>query len=592
VSATEQMDRYARNVAGHAAKTAAKTAGKKIIRAVARQLLVMLGPWLLLFLFLMMAVTIFFGMTYSTMPSEQAINRETAAAEDAASIEKIRQLVSETNRKHLYVVNGQPVQPLYPAEYARKLSGFADRYGQDVQLQLEWGMAQALALFQAIAGGGDRITDEMREQFVKDLEPYFYYRPSQVYITTTTETKNGSVKQTSVQDVSLLVESNTLYGWRQYEYEWVTEQADANTSIKYERLKNIRTLEQWTRLDNAIKTYLKPRDAEDLILIRKAVLENARAYSQKAENMGWLLEYADNAEYLSGATVPPELMGFFREAEKQYGIPWWFLAAVAFRESSFNPQAANESSGAYGLMQLLPENWARVSRTLGFDPQKDRDNPRAQILAGAYMLYHFGLKNIDWTADDPVWQKATLPVLKVYGGFVTVPAAKRVLYGNDPLKWAEAEYAGPIWKMAVQLRDGSITGGGVWPVPGTTHITGYFGEDRGTYIHKGLDIAAPEGTPVLSVSGGIVTHVGWENPRDHSQGFGMYITVRDNLNLYFYGHLQAGSPLVKRGDTVQPGQQIAAVGNTGRSTGPHLDIRIKNLQTDAWIDPLLVLTRK
>ncbi|KNZ70366.1 peptidase M23 [Thermincola ferriacetica] len=586
---TNQPDRYTREIVGRAAKTAVKSVAKKAVKALAKKLLVILGPWLLLFLFLVMSVTVFFGMTYSAMPTEQAVNRETVTAEDAASIEKIRNLVNEANRKHLYVVNSQPSRPLYPSEYAGKLSGFTDRYGQDVQLQLEWGVAQALALFQTIAENGDRITDEMREQFVKDLEPYFYYRPSKVYVTTTTET-GGS--QTSVQEVHLLVESNTLYGWRQYEYEWVTEQLDENTSIRYERLKNIRTLEQWTRLDNAIKNYLKPRDAEDLALMRTAVLENARAYSRKAENMDWLLQYADAAEYLSGATVPPELTGFFREAEKQYGIPWWFLAAVSFKESGFNPQAENESSGAYGLMQLLPENWARVSRTLGFDPQADRDNPRAQILAGAYMLYHFGLKSVDWTADDSVWQKATLPVLKVYGGFVHVPVAKRVLYGDDPLKWAEAEYAGPIWKMAVQLRDGSISGGGVWPVSGSTRITGYFGEDRGSYIHKGLDIAAPEGTPVLSVSGGIVTHVGWENPRDHSQGFGMYITVRDNNNLYFYGHLQAESPTVRKGDTVQPGQRIAAVGNTGRSTGPHLDIRIKNLQTNAWIDPLLVLTQK
>ncbi len=590
MSAIEQADRFARNAAKHAAKKAAKAAAKKLVKAVATKLLAVAGPWLLLALFILMAVTLFFGMTYSTMPTEQAINRETATAEDAASIEKIRNLVTEANRRHLYLVNGQPVRPQYPGEFAARLTGFADRYGQDVQQQLEWGMAQALALFQTIADGGERITDEMRARFVKELEPYFYYRPSQVYITTTTETKNGPITQTSVQDVFLLVESNTLYGWRQYEYEWTTEQIDRNTTVKYERLKNVRTLEQWTRLDNAIKKYLKPQDADDLIMTRKAVLENARAYSQAAENMDWLLETADNIGYLTGASVPPELMVFFRDAEKQYGIPWWFLAAVAFKESSFNPQAENESSGAYGLMQLLPENWARVSRTLGFDPQKDRDNPRAQILAGAYMLYHYGLKYVDWQADDPVWQKATLPVLKAYGGFVTVPVTKRIIYGSDPLKWAEAEYAGPIWKMAVQLRDGSVSGGGLWPVRNYTRISDYFGQGD-TRFHHGLDIAAPEGSPITSVSGGVVTHVGWDNPANHSEGYGYYITVRDNTNLYLYGHLQVGSVTVAEGETITPGRRIAGVGNTGHSTGPHLHLGIKNLRTGAWIDPLLVLVR-
>lgn len=96
--------------------------------------------------------------------------------------------------------------------------------------------------------------------------------------------------------------------------------------------------------------------------------------------------------------------------------------------------------------------------------------------------------------------------------------------------------------------------------------------------HSGLDIAAPEGTAVVSVSHGIVAAVGdyFFNGRtvmvDHGQGL---ITM--------YCHLSKTA--VQLGEAVEPGTPIGAVGQTGRVTGPHLHLSVS--LNNARVDPLL-----
>lgn len=85
--------------------------------------------------------------------------------------------------------------------------------------------------------------------------------------------------------------------------------------------------------------------------------------------------------------------------------------------------------------------------------------------------------------------------------------------------------------------------------------------------HLGIDYAAPTGTPVQSVSSGVVTFSGY------SGGAGNLVKV-SHSNGYetMYMHLSKRS--VKKGQSIKQGQQIGLVGSTGLSTGPHLDFRI------------------
>lgn len=110
-------------------------------------------------------------------------------------------------------------------------------------------------------------------------------------------------------------------------------------------------------------------------------------------------------------------------------------------------------------------------------------------------------------------------------------------------------------------------GTGAFATPTRGSISSRFGMRKGRH-HDGLDIAAPIGTAVKAADGGDVIFVGTYSTYgklikiDHGAGFQSW-----------YGHLSAYS--VKVGDKVYKGQIIGAVGNTGRSTGPHLHFEIR-----------------
>ena len=111
----------------------------------------------------------------------------------------------------------------------------------------------------------------------------------------------------------------------------------------------------------------------------------------------------------------------------------------------------------------------------------------------------------------------------------------------------------------------------IWPATGP--ITSHFGYRTdvasvgGSTDHPAIDIGIPVGTPVVAADGGVVILAG------SNYGYGYSVGIKhDNGMVTYYNHLDSWN--VKVGDTVAQGQQIACSGNTGRSTGPHLDFKI------------------
>lgn len=91
------------------------------------------------------------------------------------------------------------------------------------------------------------------------------------------------------------------------------------------------------------------------------------------------------------------------------------------------------------------------------------------------------------------------------------------------------------------------------------------GEDS---AHPGLDVGAPEGTPIRVPAAGVVLSAG---PKG---GYGNAVEIDHGNGLVtLYGH--ASEVLVSTGEFVQPGQEIATVGSSGRSTGPHLHFEVR-----------------
>ena len=88
-------------------------------------------------------------------------------------------------------------------------------------------------------------------------------------------------------------------------------------------------------------------------------------------------------------------------------------------------------------------------------------------------------------------------------------------------------------------------------------------------MHKGLDFAAPTGTPIFAAGNGIVEYVG------RNGGYGKYIRIRhDSTYKTAYAHLNSYKKGIGNGVRVKQGDIIGYVGSTGRSTGPHLHYEI------------------
>jgi murein DD-endopeptidase MepM/ murein hydrolase activator NlpD len=87
-------------------------------------------------------------------------------------------------------------------------------------------------------------------------------------------------------------------------------------------------------------------------------------------------------------------------------------------------------------------------------------------------------------------------------------------------------------------------------------------------MHQGIDIASPHGQPVYTPSDGTVVFAGTEG------GYGKVLVLDHGYGVKTrYGHLSEIH--VRAGDRVRRGDKIGAVGNTGRSTGPHLHYEVR-----------------
>lgn len=107
---------------------------------------------------------------------------------------------------------------------------------------------------------------------------------------------------------------------------------------------------------------------------------------------------------------------------------------------------------------------------------------------------------------------------------------------------------------------------------------------RSSGMHRGIDFAAPDGTPIYAAHDGVIDYIG------SAQGFGQWIVIRDSSNgeTTVYGHMwDAFKTGLKAGQPVVAGQLIAYVGSNGQSTGPHLHFEVHphGWKAGSQIDP-------
>src|SRR3972149_5753065 len=140
-----------------------------------------------------------------------------------------------------------------------------------------------------------------------------------------------------------------------------------------------------------------------------------------------------------------------------------------------------------------------------------------------------------------------------------------------------------IEKALKRQRNRLLSTPSIWPVKGLVasgfgkRVSPFTGE---TEMHRGIDILARAGTSVKAAANGLVTEVGT------MPGLGNYITItHGNGVVTRYGHNKKN--LVKKGERISRGQTIARVGNSGRTTGPHLHYEV--VVKGKYVNPFLYI---
>lgn len=131
----------------------------------------------------------------------------------------------------------------------------------------------------------------------------------------------------------------------------------------------------------------------------------------------------------------------------------------------------------------------------------------------------------------------------------------------------------------IAVADGELC----WPLPGHTYISCHFGEVDafGNAGHRGTDIPAPEGTPILAAHSGTVLVSGWND------SYGNQVLLDNGAGLSTrYAHMTQTA--VTAGEAVTAGQVIGYVGSTGDSTGNHLHFEV--MRGGVRVDPLDILS--
>lgn len=146
---------------------------------------------------------------------------------------------------------------------------------------------------------------------------------------------------------------------------------------------------------------------------------------------------------------------------------------------------------------------------------------------------------------------------------------------NELIASLEAAVAEERKRLAAESGSKLTYDGGLFcfPAPSYTRIS----DDYGWRIHptlgveqfhNGVDLASPNGSPILAAYDGEVVAA------SYSATMGNYIMIDHGDNLYTI-YMHASALYVSKGDIVGKGEQIAAVGSTGRSTGPHLHFSVR-----------------
>lgn len=159
------------------------------------------------------------------------------------------------------------------------------------------------------------------------------------------------------------------------------------------------------------------------------------------------------------------------------------------------------------------------------------------------------------------------------------PVTKKVNVGTK----SKSSYSGYSSSTSpIYYGTGSVSTKMMWPAPTAHQVSQYYGHNG----HRGMDITTngASGRPIVAAASGTVTYAGWD-----STGHGYRVVINHGNGLQTgYSHCKSGSIRVRVGQQVSQGQQIARIGSTGNSSGPHLHFEV--IRNGTRVNPLPYIT--
>lgn len=227
-----------------------------------------------------------------------------------------------------------------------------------------------------------------------------------------------------------------------------------------------------------------------------------------------------------------------------------------------NPGASSLMAETNELVEAPSNNEATPARV---NPEFIRNQYVQAGLSGRNQNQQPSAEQLQARTEGPTSEEAIAQVSEDMPVMATAPTGTEAYESVIQPRMVSPELP-PLASPDTYLPKGSAAFAGyIWPAQG--ELTSGYGWRWGR-MHRGIDVAGPIGTPIVAAAPGVVTYARW-----NEGGYGNLVEVtHPDGSITIYAHNDR--ILVREGQEVEQGQQVAEMGSTGFSTGPHLHFEI------------------
>lgn len=306
----------------------------------------------------------------------------------------------------------------------------------------------------------------------------------------------------------------------------------------------------------------------DLIQDEETLAENIKSSSgQMTQQFVIMVNDTDVVGLLTEKLANDVVLEYKKQYETDSESETIFIDKVEIKEK-YSPSSLLMSKdnamgmleGKYGysylpVLKVSTSSYETIETEIPFDTEEKEDSTK-----------YMGTSTVEKSGKNGI-KKTVIKTLRINGELKSESVVKEIV---------EKAPVTQVLSVGTKIAPKGM-GNGDFLIPHKGTISSRFGT-RWSRNHNGVDILGQVGSSIYAADAGVVEFAGW----DHG-GYGNLVKINHN-NGYVSYYAHCNSLNVKEGQTVKKGDIIATLGNTGRSTGPHLHFEIR--KNGKPVDPL------